>query len=673
MAGAQTRGRIVGVRKDGLGARLLLLLNCIRVAERMGAGFRLYWPTADGLAPGLHHPERIFSDTFRAAHFLSRKDYDQANAQAAPMWKFLSDPTPDRMAAHLAAGRDILVEEGFEVLSFPWEEADAVRRTCRACFCRIDLAPALQSACERIAAALAASGGASLAYHLRRGDILTAAPWKHTCWPSKIELDELYEIHLERNPGVTALIFSDTPAATGRFKARYPQLRTMGDLVNPEALEALDTVQRDFLELYAMSRADQVIAPTISAFSTAASRIAGRRSMRFHDVLAQEDIKRAHDRAVERLREGSANYLNPSDAAHALSRVAEHMARLGRGADVTGLVGRLKQEGADNAFLDILHTVGHLYSENWRRAAAAARAATRQRHVWPEDFAAARAMEAVALGAQNQRPRAGAALREAFLFKPLRQDVVLCATNVIFRFILNSRNFLPLDAVIQRQIPLTIYEDRGHAYVSGDLLNQRLRRDFRFVTLDWHEMVLDGKASRLPRDRGALARMQARLAGVDPQKVPRDGAACQSISGQLQHLLGETAPGAIALKSAIAKEPDNPLYLKRLAGALERDGDIGGAADLWQEIVTMAPENACYLHGLGRFLERRNAREDSLEFLARATATGNATARVFADHAMAAYRLKRRQTAEEAMQTAIDRIPVFEKFRNQMARIRARP
>ena len=66
---------------------------------------------------------------------------------------------------------------------------------------------------------------------------------------------------------------SDTPGVVQRMKQAYPALRTVGDMVD---LGDLTPAQGDLVELYAMSRADRIVAPIISAFSTAAARLSGR-------------------------------------------------------------------------------------------------------------------------------------------------------------------------------------------------------------------------------------------------------------------------------------------------------------------------------------------------------------------------------------------------------------
>ena len=109
MMSSPKTGRIIGSRKDGLGARLLLLLNCLKMGQQFDAPAFIYWPKEDSLATNMEHPEKLFSDVTIQTRFLSQKDYIAANKSAVPLWRFLSDRDPRRLEQHLADGGDVLV------------------------------------------------------------------------------------------------------------------------------------------------------------------------------------------------------------------------------------------------------------------------------------------------------------------------------------------------------------------------------------------------------------------------------------------------------------------------------------------------------------------------------------------------------------------------------------
>ncbi len=658
-------GRIIGSRKDGLGARLLLTLNCIKVAQQFDVPFLIYWPTDDSLTDNMEHPEALFSAAMMDQHFIDQKTYAEIGKTALPLWHFLNDKTPRRLEKHLKAGGDILVEEGFEIVLFPWENDGEERAKYRGYFDRIGLLDVLQDRCERIDTVISQAVKGSIAYHLRRGDILETTPWMHTVWPSKIEPDEYYEIHLEKNPNATAIMFSDSPDAVTQLKQRFPHVMAIGDIVT---LEGLDPLQRDFLELYAMSRVDEIIAPTLSAFSTAAARISGRQRLRFRDVLTDADFDAANARAVDRLLHRPESYASTSDLAHAYSCFAIHMADPAQFATATAVLRKAKEMGGTNAFLDIYLAVAAVHEEKWGDAAGHARNAATSPHVWPEDFASAKAIEAICY-AQNGQPRkAGVTFREAFLFKPLRQDNVLAGTHLLLKKTLNRHNFLPFDHRLMRHLRLRKSEDRSSSYLVGKVINRRLRRDMRFIALDWHDLILDGKASRLRSDKAELKRMLNRLESLPADLLAENLAGYQSTKGLILAYLNDPDARTL-LQAAVTAQPQTPLYIMRLANGLIKGGDLDGALHLLRQAWDLSPDNPFFAHQLGLTLAAANKKNKALEVLGTAAASPDATAKVQADFALAAYHAGERELAETAMRQAMEKIPVFGKFQNQLRRI----
>ena len=283
------RGVFIGQRKDRMGARLLMMLTCIRLAEDFDTDYRVNWFPQGADAPELDQPEELFTQTWMDLHFLSGDDFDALNKTARPIWAFLNDATPARLLAHLDKGRSVLVEEGFEVLAFPWEDIEAIRPRYREFIHQIGFTDQIRAIMGRADDKLTGRGVA--AYHIRRGDILNGLPWKHTTWPAKIEPEELYEAHLAKHGDRAAIMFSDQPELIRSFQSRFPHLLQMSDIAD---LSGMTRAQRDFLELYAMSRADTVIAPYISAFSMAAARVSGRQRQVFRDVLSENEIETAN-------------------------------------------------------------------------------------------------------------------------------------------------------------------------------------------------------------------------------------------------------------------------------------------------------------------------------------------------------------------------------------------
>jgi hypothetical protein len=125
------------------------------------------------------------------------------------------------------------------------------------------------------------AGKTLTAYHIRRGDIILDPIASNKLWPNKFIPQEFYEQHLDvtlRDPNAQVLCFSDTPIEVDRLKENDPdRVQGFKDLLGNREFT---TGARDFLELYAMSRCQQIYGPPSSAFSQTAMAIVNRLWMR---------------------------------------------------------------------------------------------------------------------------------------------------------------------------------------------------------------------------------------------------------------------------------------------------------------------------------------------------------------------------------------------------------
>ena len=152
------RGVFIGLRRDQLGARLLMMLNAIRLAEDFGTDFRVNWFPRGAMAPKLATPADLFAPAFIDRHFIDNAEFE-ALGEVAGLGRFLRDATPDKLRAHLAAGRHVLLDEGFEIVAFPWEDAEALRDRFRGYISRIGFHADVARHMGAIEAAMAARAG----------------------------------------------------------------------------------------------------------------------------------------------------------------------------------------------------------------------------------------------------------------------------------------------------------------------------------------------------------------------------------------------------------------------------------------------------------------------------------------------------------------------------------
>ncbi|WP_377188674.1 hypothetical protein [Ruegeria meonggei] len=660
------KGVFIGQRKDRMGARLLMMLTCIRLAEDFDTDYRVNWFPQGADAPELDQPQDLFTKDWMDAYFLSTKDFDALSKQALPIWKFQNDKSPDRLITHLNSGRSVLVEEGFEVFAFPWEDIETIRPRYREFIYRIGFTEEIRAIMDRADAKL--SGQGVSAYHIRRGDILNGLPWKHTTWPAKIEPEELYEAHLEKTAGQTAIMFSDQPELIARFQSRFPNLLGMADIAD---VSGMTRAQRDFLELYTMSRAEQVIAPFISAFSMAAARVSGRQRLVFKDVLTEQEVSAANQRVIDRVAKGPDAFLNVSEAAHVYAKAAQYLCAQDQIEKAYELAQPILSNKADNAFMPLLQAMNCFYLSHWKESEGLAKAGLKNKNLWPDDYAVLLALQAAALGAQQKRWPAGRHFARAFWAKPLRPDVVVIGSRMVYRDQLPARVFPPTDFRLQKEMRRRRFPPFNSLYLVTHKVLVRQPCNFDFILLDWPDLALDQKARRLLDDRSRLERLHEGLGAM--KNTPCDDPSVEGLVALLDWHLGVSdLSKAIDILSHIAADwPENPLYHKRLASLFEADGDLPRARISMADALACDPGNPFLIFAMGQFLERIGAVDQGQNQIIQAAEIDDNTAAI---QGMAGHIHLRRGNKNKAagfLQKAHDLFPPYKRFANQLARARS--
>ncbi len=660
------RGVFIGQRKDRLGARLLMMLTCIRLSEDFGTDYRVNWFPKGADAPELDTPSELFDAEWMDTHFLTEDVFDTMAQDALPLAAFADDPDAARLNAHLGAGRAVIVEEGFEVFAFAWEDAEDIRTRYSAFIGKIAFVPIIQHHMRQIEAALVGKG--SSAYHIRRGDILNGLPWKHSTWPAKIEPEELYERHLEKHAGQPAIMFSDQPEIIASFCQKYPWLKQMSDIAD---LSGLTRSQRDFLELFAMSRADQIVAPIISAFSSAAARLSGRQRLVFRDVLDEDDITQANENLLARANRGPGAFLNLSEAAHLYSKLEQYLNANDRSQEAYDLVQSLVDAGADNAFLPIYLALNHFYLGKWPDAMHVARAGLENPHLWPEDFAVLSALLGATHGARKQRWAAGQHFSRAFWAKPMRPDVAVLGARMVYRKQLPKRLFPPIDWDLLKFSRQPWFIPFNNLYLVQWKIIRRRPCNFDMILLDWSDFVLDQKGRQLQGSRPRLEALKRSVKGATSFEA--DAPERQSVMALIDFWLGAPVADCLARNAAaLAKMPDHPLYFKRQADMLEASKDISGARMALTEALAQQADNPYLLYTLGRFLERHDAPDQGQDLILQAAELDHGTAAIQGEAGRILMRNGQLDAAHQTLRKAQDLCPTYKRFGNQIERIENR-
>lgn len=657
------KGVFIGQRKDRMGARLLMMLTCIRLSEDFGTGYRVNWFPQGSDAPELENPAELFARTWMDSQFVNDDAFDELSVDMLPVWQFMNDKSPDRLIAHLAAGRSVLVEEGFEVLAFPWEDIETIRPRYRDFIHRIGFTDQIRAIMDQVDQRF--SGQGVSAYHIRRGDILNGLPWKHTTWPAKIEPEELYDVHLEKNAESPAIMFSDQPELVQRFQSRHPHLLQMSDIAD---LSGMTRAQRDFLELYTMSRAERVIAPFISAFSMAAARISGRQRLVFRDCLNEDEMEEANKRVIDRVAQGPDAFLNPSEAAHIYAKAAQYLWADNQWDKAYQLGNPVLEAGADNAFMPMLQALNCFYLSNWKESEKLARIGLENPNLWPEDFAVLCALRGAILGAQKKRWSAGRFFARGFWAKPLRPDVVVLGSRMLYRDQLPHRLFPPTDWGLQREIRQRRFAPFNNLYLVQNKVIARQPCNFDMILFDWSELAIDQKARRLHSDRSRLQNLADGLRGA--KTMSDDDPRVRSLDMSLQVRMGAMgrSDAIDAARQIVACAPDNPLYHKRLAELYEGEGDIAQARLSLAEALTCDPDNPFLIFAMGCFLIRIGAEGQGEAQVLQAADTDDTTAAIQGMAGQIHLKRGNKGKARKYLRKAHDLFPPYKRFSNQLKR-----
>lgn len=326
-AALQGTEQIIGFRQDRIGARLVCLLNVMRLNRRFGLGGRFMWLSEPrGPYPELADPALFFDESFcRQQLQVVASAPDPAGRQNLGTVSAATGSA--HFAERLARGERFLIDAMVENLRFVDESPEGVDREIREIAAGIRLAQPLRRALRHARARLAEVGeGQTVAIHVRRGDILDGDPWSYSSWASKYVPDEFFRAFIAARQGAV-VAFSDTPAAVAHLAQGAARVIPVGALFDDPDLSV---AQRDLLELLLMGGCAEVGAPVLSAFSRAASVVGGVRVVALPAMLPPGPRRAAYDALLDRVIRDPDSFLVPGDLAQSAHYAAAHAATVGR-------------------------------------------------------------------------------------------------------------------------------------------------------------------------------------------------------------------------------------------------------------------------------------------------------------------------------------------------------
>lgn len=593
-------GCIVAFRNDRLGGRLNAILTAMRLSRQYSAPFRVFWALSEGSSPELHRPWELFSKNFISKHFTSREEGSQLLKEARDIGAIPRSSSREAFLGSLAAGDAYLSNAATEQLLLPWENADALS-VLPELLTSIEFSPRVNRMIKRINSKL--SGLRFRSYHLRRGDIIDDASLaSHNLWPTKYIPRVIYEQHMRREleKGDDLLIvFSDAPEEARAFSEMSPRIRSFSDLIGDAELTVL---QRDFLELYTMSRSDYIFAPPSSAFSGLAASLSGKQVTDIEGSLPLEARQEAMDELVQRMEETPSAFLSQSDAGQNLPFVADHLQSHGEPGRAISIAMKYLESGMNRAYLFPFLSERLLAEERYDECDLLIERLGQNLCHREEHWSNVHIHGAMADMIRGNWGRALQRYHSASWFFPINRLVSASFFYLTSMDRLPMQHTWPYDPELMRKCRQIYSSEDGPAQ---GILNRYLtesggqprRYQADMEVRDWRH--LHGKKLSFRFSNRVRIIQQADMLLEGLHRVSGSGAAAiYSAAGALLSDAGSHEKAGSFIGKALESYPDHPLYLKRYADHLRRMSRDSDALPILESACNLSEGHPCYLADL---------------------------------------------------------------------------
>lgn len=599
-------GKIIAFRNDRLGGRINVILNAIRVAGDYDVPFAVVWPSHDNVSPELQNPQELFAPDFMADHFLDDVNITDLQHNTVQLSDLTSADTPETMRARMASGQGFMAYDALNPVFLPWEDRAEVAARLPAMMDRVGLQPMVRAAMAQIDAALA--NATLCAYHLRRGDIIEMeSRASQTLWPSKYVPRVFYEEHirarLASDQRVKIVVFSDAPREIAAFRRMDPRIVGFDDLVGQMELTM---IQRDFLEIYAMSRCSTVTAPSASAFSRVAVTIGNGTLQPLLNNLSDEARMAALKELSERLDKTPEAFAGPADLGQNFPFLCNYHRRQGTPEIAQRILRDHLDRGFDRAYIYDQLAELMFFNRDWEGIRHVV-SVLRQRPVYMEEansltyaLAAMTALEAGDLPAAREFAQITNWLTP---IHPLTRVL----TGLLYCYDLFDPALVhPVDPGLFQTRPIFL----GYAHqVSMRLVpiaSKMAGKDMPANTTRWlpFEMhIRDWQRLNGTKMPPAFSN-QAKLARIVEfyrnayRKQPDDPSVRAGLATLLRQS-GQLDEAGTELEAALDAQPENPLFLKRLADLFLAWNEPTQALKVLEHACELSGGHICYRAELG--------------------------------------------------------------------------
>jgi len=593
MKASDTKGTIIAHRNDGMGARVIAMLNAVRVARDYDVPYYVGWTTHGRTREEVRDPAFIFHPDYIAERFFDVEIMSEIYDDLIDLSTVDSNNwNEEKFRKALKKGKSFLSGAAMGVTVLPWEDEADVTARLSACIDAFTFSAPVQEMVTKIVEVF--TGKTLTAYHIRRGDIIHDPIASNKLWPNKFIPREFYEQHLDvtlRDPNAQVLCFSDTPIEVERLKEKDPaRVQGFKDLLGDREFT---TGARDFLELYAMSRCQQIFGPPSSAFSQTAMTIGGSSLDAVQDALSEDDQAAAMDRMTERLEQKSDLFLNMGDVGQCLHFLIEHQAAKGNSNRAKRIIRDYMEDGLDKSFAyqllcELSVSAGELdYAERVRDLAYA-------RPVYVDDsMAYANCYSAINQLVQGNWDEAHQRIQSAVWFRPLEPMTHGVQNLALTAGVLTPENFYPFDVDMVRQ--------KGGVFPNGKKalgeLNQFTpkghKKGERIDFHPWDLVVRDWRlcmGKRLNRAFSNKSKITKNIQMLERSFSKMEGTApLISAIGVLQRGMGDFDAALASQRLAVEIAPDAAIYRKRMSDVLYETDN--------HETALMQLEKAAEMHG----------------------------------------------------------------------------
>lgn len=673
--------QIIGYRKDRLGARIIALGNLLCLEDKFDVPVRYLWPDGfeshDMSVTDADFP--IFDPDFQARYI------EEIPANVRPDTDALTDLDKIRsrvgtqgFAERLAAGEQFLCNEGLHPLLFSDEIGPEHLAAFRTALARIVWAPRVQAVLDAAADKLAQLPGVALALHVRRGDVLDKDPWCHKNWTSKFAPDEFYHSVMDR-PDTATVLFSDTPDVVERMAAPRARAVTLADLVDAPDLSEM---QRDLVELLLMARCSDIVAPSLSAFSSSAAMMGGMGITELPHDLPETDRFAAYDLLLARVLAGPDSFHNTGDFAQSLGYAFRHALNVKQHHALYDSLKAVVEDGQPYAFyLPLLMALAIACGAPDHALALDARART-DPNLWADDRMTCATLGRIADHTAGDNQQATSDFLRLYLARHKTDPDQDAMAHYFFAREPVLQELFQLDETTLAQMSYGRQNERIFLFpVDDTLYDGALNAAFPlWITgADWPEMFekrqilkniakspdLQAKKFHIPRALKEAERAFFQHGSALPEDLP--SVQLLSVYSSALSLSGRYRRATALMFHCRNLYPRTPVFLKRLANRFLATGDTQKAARNLDRAAAVLPDHPGIALARAQLCQARDDHAGAVDLLTPLAAQVHLPFTVFKTWELSLRKLKARDAQAEVIKEAQRRFPDHEIFTKQWA------